>query len=59
MSKISLNPPLLRNKKLAHKIAEEIHPLTRKSFEMALKKVSRKIAPEPQKQEPDREGETE
>ena len=41
MLKLSLEPQLLKNKKARQLTEEEIHPLTRKSFETALKRESR------------------
>ena len=50
MSKNSLNESLLKPKKRKPRM-EEIHPLTKKRFEMTLKKVSRRVKPA----EPDKE----
>ena len=56
MSKISLEPQLLRSKKPRPLTKEELHPLTRRNSEIALKKASRETLPPeegPRKREAD------
>jgi len=45
MSRKSLRRQPLKGKQRNNKTVEETHPLTKKTFEMALKKVSRRIKP--------------
>ena len=54
MLKTSLQPQLLKNKQPRPLTEEELHPLTKRGFEMELKKASRKPLPErqPPKREP-------